>query len=208
VRPLGGVWEQVLIFSDKSCAFPNTGDLGLDWSRWFRKAIWEAAKQAWGAERWLREHPDRVFLDRPCTYRFPLDIPPADLMCVHHIVVAHNAADLCATHFGGGTGTLVFNSDLGGQDHYSDPSSCSPFEVGWLDRSRRFVHVLDDDSLEILLTTRDTITDFVDYLQAKEELLHSFKDRDVRFPVRRRGTARQLPVDGLSSNPAHSGLLR
>ena len=31
--------EHVIIFSDKSCAFPNTGDVHLDWARWYRRSI-------------------------------------------------------------------------------------------------------------------------------------------------------------------------
>jgi hypothetical protein len=174
--------DDILIFSDKCCAFPNTGDVGLDWCRWFRKAVMESAKQAWGAERWLREHPDRIFIDRGCTERFPLDLPLAERMRVHHIIVAHNVADRCRAYFGGrSSGTLMFTSDLIGKDHYGDPSTCQPFTVGWLDTGRNFVHVLDDASLHILLTARDTITDFVAYLRAKEELLSDFRARGIVF---------------------------
>jgi hypothetical protein len=49
--------DDILIFSDKSCAFPDTGNLQLDWSRWFRKAVIKSAEQIWGAERWLSEPP-------------------------------------------------------------------------------------------------------------------------------------------------------
>lgn len=45
--------NHILLFSDKSCAFPDTGNVKLDWSRWFRKTISESAKQLVGAERWL-----------------------------------------------------------------------------------------------------------------------------------------------------------
>src|SRR5688572_4608956 len=31
--------EHVLIFSDKHCAFPTSGDLTIDWQRWYKKAI-------------------------------------------------------------------------------------------------------------------------------------------------------------------------
>src|SRR5579862_4403682 len=140
--------DDVLIFSDKSSAFPATGDIRLDWSRWFRRAVAKAAEQGWGAERWLREHPDRVFLDRACTQAFPLDLPPSDRMRVHHIVVAHDVSGRCREHFGGGSGSLMFNSDLTGNGHY-DRRTCRPFEVGWLDANRNFVHVLDDTSLDI-----------------------------------------------------------
>src|SRR5712671_5224617 len=67
--------DHVLIFSDKSCAFPETGDIQLDWSRWYRKAVMKSAEQAWGAERWLREYPERTFLDRACTQPLPIDLP-------------------------------------------------------------------------------------------------------------------------------------
>ncbi|MEK7995527.1 MAG: SEC-C domain-containing protein [Planctomycetota bacterium] len=173
--------DDILIFSDKSCAFPATGDTRLDWSRWFRKAIMKSAEQAWGAERWLREHRNRIFIDRACVQPFPLDLPPADRMRVHHIVVAHNVVNRCRAQFSGGSGSLIFNSDLTGGDHYADPKTCSPFEVGWLDDARRFVHVLDDVALEVVLRTQDTITDFVGYLRAKEDLLQSLKERGVRF---------------------------
>lgn len=172
----------VLIFSDKSCKFPQTGDVRLDWSRWFRKAIMKSAEQVWGAERWLREHPDRIFLDRACVQRLPLDFPPATSIGVYRLVVAHNVADRCAAYFGSGSSsTLTFNSDLNGKDHYGDPPACSPFEIGWLDSKRGFVHVLDDTFLDILLTTRDTVTDFVDYLRWKEELVTSARNRRVNL---------------------------
>lgn len=38
--------EHVLIFSDKQCSFPSTGDLDLDWKRWYRKTIERSANQA------------------------------------------------------------------------------------------------------------------------------------------------------------------
>lgn len=63
--------NHIILFSDKSCAFPDSGQLNVDWSRWFRKAIMESAKQVRGAERWLKEHPDRVFVDHKCAQRLP-----------------------------------------------------------------------------------------------------------------------------------------
>jgi hypothetical protein len=172
--------DDILIFSDKGCAFPDSGDIKLDWSRWFRRAVVKAAEQGWGAERWLRAHPDRVFLDRACTQPFPLNLPTADRMRVHQIVVAHNIAERCRAHFQGGSGTLIFNSDLEGKNQHVDPASCRPFETGWLDVTS-FVHVLDDASIEILLSNRDTIMDFVEYLRAKEHFLTTLKQRGARI---------------------------
>jgi hypothetical protein len=37
--------EHIIIFSDKDCEFPDTGNLKLDWNRWFKRAIHGSAKQ-------------------------------------------------------------------------------------------------------------------------------------------------------------------
>lgn len=49
-----------------------------------------------------------------------------------------------------------------------------PIEFG--DFGKGFVHIFDEDSLSILLGELDTISDFVEYLQRKEEFLGSGKD--------------------------------
>jgi len=48
-----------------------------------------------------------------------------------------------------------------------------PFFVGQLDPARGYVHVLDDVSLLVLLTTLDTAPDFVRYLRRKEAFVAS-----------------------------------
>ena len=45
--------RDVIIFSDKSCAYPDTGDDVKDWGRWFKSSIKESARQVYGAERWI-----------------------------------------------------------------------------------------------------------------------------------------------------------
>ena len=37
--------RDVVIFSDKSCDFPATGNLKTDWSRWYKRAIKNSTKQ-------------------------------------------------------------------------------------------------------------------------------------------------------------------
>jgi len=163
--------QHVLIFSDKHCSFPTSGNLELDWKRWYKKAIQKSAEQAWGAERWLREHPDRVYLDRACTKQFPLPIPSNESAKYHLIVVAHGSDERCKAKFGG-TESLMLHTYLG-QEGYMEELSSTPFAVGDLDPSRTFVHVLTDYTLDILLQTLDTISDFVTYLERKEDLIRS-----------------------------------
>jgi len=163
--------EHILIFSDKHCSFPTSGKMELDWRRWYKRAIQSSADQAWGAERWLREHPDRVYLDRACTQQFPLPIPSNESARYHMIVVANGCEDRCKAKFGG-TGSLMLNSSLGQQGN-ADELSSIPFMVGDLDPSRTFVHVLTESTLNVLLQTLDTISDFVSYLERKENLIRS-----------------------------------
>jgi hypothetical protein len=66
--------DHVLIFSDKSIAWPVVDDPELAWSRWFRRAVKKSADQVRGAERWITKHPDRLFLDPACSKPFPLEL--------------------------------------------------------------------------------------------------------------------------------------
>lgn len=165
----------LIIFSDKSCAFPASGDLEKDWSRWYRRAIRRSAEQIAGAERWLRTYPDRTFLDEQCQRRFPLNLQPWDQLTVHRIVVALNAADRCRAEIGG-TGSLLIDPDLVGDAHVTPTAKYyQPFAVGWIDPALGYIHVLDDVTLGIVLTALNTVTDFVDYLDKKEALIASGK---------------------------------
>src|SRR5205823_1236139 len=48
-----------------------------------------------------------------------------------------------------------------------------PFTVGLLDPAKGYVHVLDDMALWTLLTTLNTVSDFVAYLARKERFIQS-----------------------------------
>lgn len=158
--------NHVVIFSDKSCAFGQSGDLVTDWSRWYDRAIYRSAAQAWGAERWIRRFPQRVFLDASCTTAFPLDLNLTDDTVVHRVVVAHGAAERCAQHFANSSPSLAFNTGVRGNEHKHNP-----FMIGHIDPSKGYVHVFDDFTLDIVLRTLDTAADFVVYLAKKEALV-------------------------------------
>jgi hypothetical protein len=163
--------NHIIIFSDKDCTFPNTGNLVQDWSRWFRAAVLKSAQQVWGAERWIRSYPDRLFTDRRCQHSFPLDLPDLDRAVFHRIVVAHDSSDRCREELGG-SGSLLLVPRITGSMHYTGgTSSITPLAIGEIDPLKGFVHVLDDTTLGILLGTLDTVTDFVDYLTKKERLI-------------------------------------
>jgi hypothetical protein len=162
------------LFSDKTCAFPDTRDVNADWIRWYKRAIADSARQLFGAERWINEHSDRVFLDRKCSERLPVAIPDAANRRIHRVIVAHGAKYRCRATLGGGSGSLMISPDIVGDDHVNaSADGFTPFAVGDIDPTRGFVHVLDDVSLEIVLGELDTITDFVSYISYKEKFIRA-----------------------------------
>jgi hypothetical protein len=163
--------DDIIIFSDKSCAYPNTGKKELDWSRWFRNSVADSVRQAFGAERWLKEFPDQIYLDRACTQRLPIAIPRGPNVRYHRVVVALGAKARCQQEHGGGSGSLLLLSSIKGEAAHTQP-----FTIGQVKPNKGYVHVFDDVTLDIILRHLDTITDFVSYLTAKENLLTS---RDV-----------------------------
>jgi hypothetical protein len=159
--------NHIFIFSDKDCHFGDAGDLRTEWARWFKRAVKNSAKQVWGAERWITQFPGRLFLDRQCAIPFPINLPDPSEAIFHRIVVAHDASRACKQKLGG-SGSLMLDSSLVGDAHFD-----MPFVLGQIDSNRGYVHVLDDTTLNIVMSTLDTITDFTAYLEKKERFLTS-----------------------------------
>lgn len=161
----------VILFSDKDCAFPSSGSLPLDWSRWYRRAIKKSADQIYGAERWLSEFPDRVFLDSACKTPLPVSLPAVPTF--HRVVVAHGVSAPCRTHLGG-SGSLMIRPALVGDAHFTPGSPAfKPFSVGRVSESRGFVHVIDETTLDALFLALSTVEDFLQYLSRKEAFIES-----------------------------------
>lgn len=159
--------DDVIIFSDKHCLLTPKKTLEIDWGRWFRSAVKAGAVQAWGAERWFREHSDRVFLDPECTRRLPVALPQPDRARYHLVVTVHGVAEACHAMLGG-SGSMVLRSDLHGLDQHKEP-----FVIGDLDPTRSFVHVFDDTTLDVIMSTLDTTPNFLRYLREKERFLRA-----------------------------------
>jgi hypothetical protein len=163
--------DHIIIFSDKDCEFPNTGDLKLDWNRWYKKAIRESAKQALGAEKWIKENPNTLFLDPACMQPFPIPLPDLSIANFHKIIVAHGVSDRCKQELGG-SGSFMIMPDIIGDMHIATAEhDAIPFAIGQIDPRKGFIHVLDDTSLDIVMSKLDTISDFVGYLDKKEKFI-------------------------------------
>lgn len=163
----------IIIFSEKDITWTDKAT-DVAWGRWYRKAVEDAAKQLKGAERWITEFPDRIYLDQSCETPFPLAFPPIGERRIHRVVVARGAAAACRAHFGGGMGTLVVRPGLKGKDHF-DPTAGTyiPFAIGDIDPHGDFVHVFDEVALDLVMRELDTITDFTEYLDKRADFLRS-----------------------------------
>ena len=165
--------NHVILFSDKSCEFPNTGESKLDWARWYRRAVRDSAKQLFGAERWIRQFPGRIFMGQNCVEKLPIPLPEHGEMVFHHIVVGLGASSRCKSGFGSRNGSLYLTSLIEGDAHFDHENhEVKPFLIGRIHTGDKYVHLFDDFTLPLILSELDTISDFVAYLDFKESLFN------------------------------------
>jgi hypothetical protein len=158
--------NNVLLFSDKDCEFKAGPDIQVAWSRWYRRAIEKSARQLAGAEKFLKKHGDRVFLDKDCQTRLPVALPDPSVARYYLIAVTRGSHDACKVFYrGGSSGSILLDSSINGSQHYD-----RPFRVG-NPLLGRFVHVLDEMTVDLLLEELDTVPDLVAYLDCKEKFL-------------------------------------
>jgi hypothetical protein len=178
--------DDVIIFSDKSCGWPEHEDVNVSWARWYRRAIEKSVDQIRGAERWLRQFPDRIFIDSACTKPMPILLPPPDRARVHGIAIAIGAEKACQHFCDDDDGSLMILGPLKGKDHI-DPKAKAymPFAIGDVDPGGPFVHVFDEGALDLVMREMDTIADFTRYLQEREvfireeRVLHSPNEAEL-----------------------------
>lgn len=164
--------DDVVIFSDKSCAYPQTAKPRLNWQRWCREAILKSAYQAQTAEKWLRAHPKRIFFDRACQQRLPAILPPANRMRVHRVAIVSAPFDPSDGKIDNRR-RLAIVPEVRGSEHVSDASE--PFYVGDVCPDADFVHVFDLKAARLLLRHLNTAPDFLRYLTHRATLIRSSK---------------------------------
>lgn len=158
--------DDVIIFSDKHIHFQSDTPPDIAWRRWYKRAVVESAKQLHGAMNWLIRHPNQVFLDEKCTRPIPINIPSVERARYHLVAVTRGSFEACAKWFPGSLGSLTIQTDLEGNDHFD-----TPFTIGVVERSKAFIHVLDEFSLEAIFREMDTVADLTQYLSKREAFL-------------------------------------
>ncbi|MFK0377861.1 hypothetical protein [Pandoraea sp. NPDC090278] len=160
--------NDVLLFSDKDCAYQSKVDVTVAWPRWYRSAIDKSAKQLAGAEKFIKAFPCRIFLDKARQSPSPIELPDASVARYYLIAVTRGSYFPARRFFGGGSsGSLMLLSELVGKTAHTN----TPFHIGFPLESRRFVHVLDEMTVDLLLEELDTVPDLVGYLKKKEAFM-------------------------------------
>jgi len=82
--------RQVILFSDKGeVKFQEGNELELAWSRWYRSAIRDSAKQLHGAESFIKRSKNLIFLDSKCEEPFPFDVADPNIK-IHLVAIVRN----------------------------------------------------------------------------------------------------------------------
>jgi hypothetical protein len=158
--------NSVLLFSDKHCELKDQTPIEVSWPRWYKGAIEKSVRQLAGAERFAKSSPQRIFLDSSCKTHLPIALPDPDQARYFLIAVTRGSHAAARRFFGGGSsGSLMIDTSISGPSHLG-----APFRVG-MPLPGRFVHVLDDVTVDLLLEELDTVPDLVSYLECKEQFL-------------------------------------
>ena len=161
--------NNIIIFQDKNIHYPTTSSQEINWNRWQHKAVEQAIKQLCQAERHIRQFPQQIFLDATCKTPLPVKIPSQ--FRIYRVVIASGARVPCKNFFPTNiSGSLLVNYNrINSRVHSNAPTPL--FSLFFLHSP--VVHVFDNYNLNILLSHLDTIADFINYLQAKEDLITS-----------------------------------
>ena len=79
----------VILFSDKDCQSPSSGDSDLDWTRCYNHAVSGSVKQLRGAKRTLSQQPEKIHTDLILRLAVPLELLDPGCMKIHLVAVAH-----------------------------------------------------------------------------------------------------------------------
>ncbi len=164
--------DDIILFSDKDIAWPSHPDIQVAWSRWYRESILASATQLWGAAKYLRGPNPDIYLDASCQLPFPLPALSSRTR-IHLVAVAANSTLPARDYFSkiggpGSSGTLVHAFGLP-----DIVDAKRPFVVGDLDVKKPYIHILDEECLDRVLSELGTIGDFVHYLTEKEAAVRS-----------------------------------
>ena len=165
--------NNIIIISEKGAPH-SAASVDLSWTRWFNKKVFRSLKQVQGAERWIREFPDRIFQDKECTQRLYVDFETEKDLVFHRVCVAHGINQLCLHMLPERGGRLKIKPRITGSAHIDTKHPCyEPFAIGDICPEENYTHVFDFFTLVNIIRQVDTIPDFVNYLSQRADFIRS-----------------------------------
>lgn len=156
-----------IAFSDKNNEYKSTEDQLVGWRRWYKSAVTKSVNQLNGATRNLLLDRVTIFKDKECTV--PLGIPIPQLGHERHDRVAVVSKAKTLDEPEAFVPFIKIDSSVVGDAHIQD--GAVPFVIGNVASIQQFVHVMDVAGLRAVLTELDTISDFAEYLDAREAFI-------------------------------------
>jgi hypothetical protein len=133
--------ETLILFSDKRCT--DNGPFNLvQWKRFVRRTVVKSIEQLEGAERWFRESPDRIFLDRSCTQKLDT-LSTVPFSRVFLVAICHGFEDDATDK--------LLNIDPSILDDWKATYNYKERCVGKYRTRDHFVHVFNGESLIVAL---------------------------------------------------------
>lgn len=158
----------VIIFSDKSSIFNNEIDIKIAWPRWFRNSVIDSCKQLYGAEKFIKSFPERLYLDKECKIPFPVKFNSE--MRFFLIATTDNTSLSAMKYYDkfatGSSGSLINHFFINAKENIN-----KPFTIGDLYPDKNFIHVFDEENISLIFNHVNTITDFITYLEEKERAI-------------------------------------
>ncbi|WP_318473661.1 SEC-C metal-binding domain-containing protein [Photobacterium leiognathi] len=155
------IGNDAIVFSDKSIEFKGAPDCDVTWNRWYKKSIYASITQLHGCYSWLRNHPSRVFLDRECQDKFPFPLDEIDNI---YLIAIVDDLSFRTEH----VGNIGYDFTL-----ENKKDSSTPFKIGLDDIKKPFTHVFNKAIFQELMTELQAVTDFIEYLKAKENAVRA-----------------------------------
>lgn len=162
--------NDIFLFFDRESHRLKKPDINLDieWKRWRKEVIDKQIRTAKGAERYINSNR-MIYLSSSEEQDTPLPIPIPNTPNIHKIIVAHGAKEACKAQSADNvSGSLAIQ--------YLPKHSIKydlPFFID-IDRDE-LVHIFDSENLSIILKELDTIFDFTNYLNAKQNAIKQYK---------------------------------
>ena len=172
--------SDIVIFSDKEVGWAGDKDISVAWARWYKKAVEAGAKSVVCSAKWIREQPNRIFLDAANKEPFPLDVSAIPNPRFHLISVSTGVEDIIRKHYRDRSGTFMLTAHIQGRDHLSKAGNDGHpyFALGDIFPEKDFVHVFSRSGLECVMREFNTITDFLKYLSWRKA---GFRQKKLDF---------------------------